>query len=127
MAIVQKPASGTLAEGFQGAAMSAGANDSRREFLKRAAVATAAAFPAIIPSRVLGAPGRPGANGRIQVGVIGVGFRAAKAGSCRRSESGQRGPAWRNAAWLKLRKNGFTAAAAIRRSPTDLSPGMRYS
>jgi predicted dehydrogenase len=46
--------------------------------LKRAALSTAAgvAFPAIIPSHVLGAPGRPGANDRIQVGVIGVGFRA---------------------------------------------------
>ena len=58
--------------------MSAGANDSRRDFLKRAAWATAAgaAFPAIIPSRVFGKPGHPGANDRIQVGVIGVGFRA---------------------------------------------------
>src|ERR1039458_6244680 len=58
--------------------MSAGTNDSRRDFLKRAAVATAAGavFPAIIPSRVFGKPGHPGANDRIQVGVIGVGFRA---------------------------------------------------
>ncbi len=50
-------------------------NGSRRQFLKRAA-ATAAVFPAIIPSHVLGAPGRPGANDRIVVGFIGVGFRA---------------------------------------------------
>src|ERR1035438_6807630 len=51
---------------------------SRRQFLSRTSLAAAAgvAFPAIIPSHVLGAPGRPGANDRIQVGVIGVGFRA---------------------------------------------------
>ena len=58
--------------------MSAGADDSRRGFLKRAMLATGAgaAFPAIVPSRVFGKPGKPGANDRIQVGVIGVGFRA---------------------------------------------------
>ena len=63
---------------FQVSAMSAGADDSRREFLKRAVLASAAgaAFPAIIPNHVFGKPGKPGANDRIQVGVIGVGFRA---------------------------------------------------
>ena len=51
---------------------------SRRDFVKRATLASAvgAVFPAIIPSHVLGAPGKPGANDRITVGVIGVGFRA---------------------------------------------------
>jgi predicted dehydrogenase len=49
---------------------------SRRQFLSRTSLAAAgAAFPAIIPSHVLGAPARPGANDRIQVGVIGVGGR----------------------------------------------------
>ena len=53
-------------------------NVSRRRFLRRAAAGTAAAaaFPYLIPRHVLGAPGRPGANDRIQVGVIGVGNRA---------------------------------------------------
>ena len=50
---------------------------SRRRFLARTSLAAAgAAFPAIVPSHVLAAPGRPGANDRIQVGVIGVGGRA---------------------------------------------------
>jgi predicted dehydrogenase len=50
---------------------------SRRRFLSRTSLAAAgAAFPAIVPSHVLAAPGRPGANDRIQVGVIGVGGRA---------------------------------------------------
>lgn len=49
---------------------------SRRQFLSRTSLAAAgAAFPAIIPSHVLGAPARPGANDRIRVGVIGVGGR----------------------------------------------------
>lgn len=50
---------------------------SRRQFLSRTSLAAAAgaALPAIIPSHVLGAPGRPGANDRIQIGVIGVGGR----------------------------------------------------
>src|SRR5579862_9908643 len=46
---------------------------SRRRFLSRAALATA--FPAIIPRHVLAAPGSPGANDRINVGVIGIGGR----------------------------------------------------
>jgi predicted dehydrogenase len=49
---------------------------SRRRFLTRAPLAAAAVFPAIIPNYVLGAPGRPGANDRISIGVIGVGNRA---------------------------------------------------
>jgi len=49
---------------------------SRRQFLSRTSLAAAgAALPAIIPSHVLGAPGRPGANDRIRIGVIGVGGR----------------------------------------------------
>src|ERR1017187_5112324 len=51
---------------------------SRRQFLSRTSLAAVAgaAFPAIIPSHVLGAPARPGANDRIRIGVIGVGGRA---------------------------------------------------
>ena len=45
----------------------------RRSFLK---AAMAGPFPSIVSSRVFGRPGRPGANDRIQVGVIGVGGRA---------------------------------------------------
>ena len=50
---------------------------SRRRFLKhsRNALAVAAA-PMILPSGVLAQGGRPGANGRIQVGYIGCGRRA---------------------------------------------------
>jgi predicted dehydrogenase len=44
---------------------------SRREWLARGAAA--AALPALIPSGVLAAPGRPGANDRIGIGGIGVG------------------------------------------------------
>src|SRR5690349_17041230 len=44
---------------------------SRREFLTRAAAT--AALPTILPSGILAAPGRPGANDRIVVGYIGVG------------------------------------------------------
>jgi predicted dehydrogenase len=48
---------------------------SRRGFLKRAALtgAAAAAFPHVIPARVLAAEGRTGANSKINVGVIGTG------------------------------------------------------
>lgn len=46
----------------------------RRRFLKTAAAALA--VPAWIPSTVLGAPGRPGANERICVGLIGAGHRS---------------------------------------------------
>jgi len=51
---------------------------SRRQLLKRAAIATAGgiALPHLIPSGVLAADGKPGANDRIAVGAIGVGGRA---------------------------------------------------
>jgi predicted dehydrogenase len=51
---------------------------SRRAFLGRSAVATAAAVsaPYFVPSKVLAAPGRPGANDRIGIGYIGVGRRS---------------------------------------------------
>ncbi len=46
----------------------------RRCFLKT--TATALAVPYLIPATVLGAPGRPGANDRISVGLIGAGHRS---------------------------------------------------
>jgi predicted dehydrogenase len=51
---------------------------SRRQLLKKTALGpvAGAAFPYLIPSHVLGKPGQPGANDRIQVGFIGVGTRA---------------------------------------------------
>ncbi|MCH5372597.1 MAG: Gfo/Idh/MocA family oxidoreductase [Planctomycetes bacterium] len=50
---------------------------SRRRFLRRTAAAglSAWAMPAFIPRRVLSAPGRPGANDRVHLGVIGTGIR----------------------------------------------------
>ncbi len=49
----------------------------RRNFLHASATAAAAiSLPGIIPSRVLGAPGRPGANEMVNIGVIGCGARA---------------------------------------------------
>ncbi|MFN3153228.1 Gfo/Idh/MocA family protein [Bremerella sp.] len=48
----------------------------RRKFLKTAAAATPFALPTIIPAKVLAAPGRTGANGKIRVGLIGAGNRA---------------------------------------------------
>lgn len=49
----------------------------RREFLRRASVFTAAAAaPLVLPSGVLAANGQPGANDRIQVGFIGIGRQA---------------------------------------------------
>ncbi len=50
----------------------------RREFFSKsgAAAAASAAAPMIIPRDVLGAPGRPGANDRIQIAIIGLGGRA---------------------------------------------------
>jgi predicted dehydrogenase len=55
-----------------------GEDRSRRQLLKQTSlgVAAVAAFPAIIPRSALAAPGRPGANDRIRVGVIGVGGRS---------------------------------------------------
>jgi len=51
---------------------------SRRQFFEEgaAALAACAAAPYIIPSEALGSPGRPGANDRVIIGVIGVGNRA---------------------------------------------------
>jgi predicted dehydrogenase len=47
---------------------------SRRRFLKHAAVGGALAVaPAFVPATALGRAGRPGANSRIQIGVIGTG------------------------------------------------------
>src|SRR5689334_572068 len=47
---------------------------SRRQFLTRAGAAAVAA-PLFVPAHVLGQPGRPGPNGRIAIGVIGIGIR----------------------------------------------------
>lgn len=49
----------------------------RRRFLGTAAAGVAAfQLPRFIPGEVLGAPGRPGANEQVNIGVIGVGSRA---------------------------------------------------
>ncbi len=50
----------------------------RRRFLKRSAALAGAAVaaPYVLPSGVLAAPGRPGANGRIGIAFIGTGRRA---------------------------------------------------
>lgn len=49
----------------------------RRDFLnKSTAAAAGASLPYLIPSSVLAAPGRPGANDRVTVGFVGVGGRA---------------------------------------------------
>src|ERR1019366_5106939 len=42
----------------------------RRQFLTRAAA------PMIVPARIFGRPGQPGANDRIRVGFVGLGGRA---------------------------------------------------
>lgn len=47
---------------------------SRRRFLKTAAASLA--VPCYVPATVLGAAGRPGANERIRVGLIGAGHRS---------------------------------------------------
>ncbi|MFV2067459.1 MAG: twin-arginine translocation signal domain-containing protein, partial [Pirellulales bacterium] len=50
---------------------------SRREFLKRTSSGTAVlAAPYFVPSHVLAGPGRPGANDRVVIGLIGTGGRA---------------------------------------------------
>ena len=46
---------------------------SRRDFLKASAATAAVGMPYVVPSGVLAAPGRPGANDRIVIGHIGVG------------------------------------------------------
>ncbi len=50
----------------------------RRRFLRTTSAAAAArnSLPYLIPSHVLGAPGKPGANGKVHVGVIGCGGRS---------------------------------------------------
>lgn len=45
----------------------------RRSFIKTGAAASALTFPMILPSRVLGRDGKPGANERLVFGMIGVG------------------------------------------------------
>ncbi len=48
----------------------------RRDFLKQNATAAAAiAVPYFVPASVLAAPGKPGANDRVHIGVIGSGAR----------------------------------------------------
>jgi len=50
---------------------------SRRTVLKQSVAASVSvAAPYFIPSGVLAAPGRPGANGRVILGFIGCGGRA---------------------------------------------------
>lgn len=57
--------------------MSLSARTSRREFLKQSLLVSTAAMatPCIVPRRVLGFAGSPGANEQIVVGVVGVGVR----------------------------------------------------
>jgi len=52
----------------------------RREFLRKTVTAAAAgiSFPYVVPSRVLAAAGRRGANDRFKVGFIGCGGRAGQ-------------------------------------------------
>lgn len=51
---------------------------SRRNFIQRSALfAAGAALPQILPSGVLAAAGRPGANDRIGIGFIGIGRQAS--------------------------------------------------
>ena len=51
---------------------------SRRSFLARTSMAIATvAFPEIIPSKALAAPGRPGANDRIGIAFAGIGRQAS--------------------------------------------------
>lgn len=52
-------------------------NLSRRQFLKSSALAASGvALPTFIPRSVLAAPGKPGANDRINIGFIGIGRQA---------------------------------------------------
>ncbi len=48
----------------------------RRAFLRKSASTAAISLPYLIPSGVLARPGRPGANDRVHVGIIGLGGRA---------------------------------------------------
>jgi predicted dehydrogenase len=53
----------------------------RRDFLRTSAAAAAGiSLPYLIPSHVLGAPDRPGANEKVHVGVIGCGGRSGLVG-----------------------------------------------
>lgn len=56
----------------------------RRGFLRTASAAAAGiSLPCLIPSHVLGGPDRPGANERVNVGLVGLGGRArAVASTC---------------------------------------------
>ena len=71
--------------------MSAAAYVTRRQFLRRSALAasSAAVFPQILPSGVLAADGQPGANDRIGVGFIAIGRQASAllAGAVRLKET----------------------------------------
>ncbi len=52
----------------------------RRSFLRTTSAAAAAgiSLPYLIPSHVLGGPDQPGANERVNVGIIGLGGRACQ-------------------------------------------------
>ena len=51
----------------------------RRSFLRTTSAAAAGiSLPCLIPSHVLGGPDRPGANERVNVGIIGLGGRACQ-------------------------------------------------
>ena len=66
----------------------------RRGFLKGAATAGAvAATPFLVPSGVLATAGRPGANDRIGIGIIGCGRRAQQLLGDLQSVTGDGGPA----------------------------------
>ncbi len=53
------------------------ATSSRRKFIKQStAAASALVVPYFVPSSALGQPGKPGANDRVHVGMIGCGARA---------------------------------------------------
>ena len=56
----------------------------RRRFLGAASAAAAGlSLPSLIPSQVLGGPDRPGANGIVNVAVIGCGGRAVITNTCK--------------------------------------------
>lgn len=71
--------------------MSAAAHVTRRQFLRRSALAasSAAVLPQILPRGVLAADGQPGANDRIGVGFIAIGRQASAllAGAVRLKET----------------------------------------
>lgn len=65
--------------------MTDGKNIDRRGFLRASVVAAAGiSVPAFVSSKVLGGQNKPGANDRVNVGIIGLGGRAYDiAGACR--------------------------------------------